>query len=757
MKIYLTLFFIVLINLTFSQDDRDLIHQIDSINSSALSHLKNNEIVLSFQSFNKVKKISDSINDNYGKAFSNFYLGNIYNLMQEYENAERSYKAVIKPATKINDNYLTANAYLKLGELYQKAQPKENIISHFKKALFYITKDSTSSDKNYTLEQYNDLMLNIRIKLCEFYLEDSKLDEALIHLLRLEESMSSSENANPYFKGYYNYIYGQYYAHKNLHNNATIKFNEAISDLEKVDLNTNYNGGFLLSKAYKELSLSLVQIDKKEEAYLALLNYNDCNDEFVNREKARHEAIVKSKFLIEDYKNDALIANSEKLRQFEIAKEFRRINIVITVTLVLLAISLITLFRNYLTKRKLSETLKQQNEELVEAKNEALKSSELKSKFISNVTHELRTPLYGVVGITSLLLSNNSLNSKDSKLLESLKYSGDYLLSLVNEVLQFGKIENQKIELKKVSVDIKHLVENIARSFDYKLQETNNEIKTYIDDHVPQYVECDNVRLSQVLINLIGNSIKFTKNGCVNIYVKTLNILNDKVDLRFEIQDNGIGIPEEKFNTIFENFSQLENSNINYQGTGLGLSITKKIVELFGSKIELESKYGFGSTFSFNVTFKIDQESIKANIPKSDTAAISEDTTLTKDTHNILIVEDNKINQIVTKNLLEKQDYKCMVVENGVESLNLLRKQDFSLILMDINMPVMGGIEATKLIREFDLNTPIIALTAADVEDLKQNFKSIGFNGIITKPFDNYEFFQTIETNIQMSLRNNAS
>ncbi|OEK09054.1 hypothetical protein A8C32_14290 [Flavivirga aquatica] len=739
--------FLALINVAFSQSERHLINQIDSISCTALLHYNNNEIVLSFKAFNKVKKISDSINDSYGKAVSNFYLGNIYNSMHEYENAERSYTSMLKPSTVIGDNFLLANAYLSLGKLYKMKKSNEDVVSYFEKALQHVSKHNFFDDNNYSLDQYHDLMLETRVKLCEFYLEKEHLEKALINLLRLEKNINNTDTKlNSYYKNYYCYIHGLYLVKKELYNNANIKFNKAIASLEETALSNNHDSNSLLSKLYKELSLSSAETGSKEEAYLALLKYNTYNDEFINQERVRQDVIAKSKFLIEDYKNDVQIANSEKQRQLQIAKKIKNINFVITLTLVLLAISLITLLKNYISKRRLTNTLKKQNKELELAKNEALKSSELKSKFISNVTHELRTPLYGVVGITSLLLSNNSLNDRDSKFLESLKYSGDYLLNLVNEVLQFGKIESQKVELKKVSVDLRRLVENIVGSFDYKLQETNNKIEVIIDKRVPKYIKCDNVRLSQVLINLIGNSVKFTKNGRIAVRVKTLKLLDDKVDLRFEIQDSGIGVPEEKFNTIFENFSQLENSNTNYQGTGLGLSITKKIVELFGGEIELESEYGFGSTFSFNITVDLDKKVLVNSNVKMFKESIQP-----VNHCRILIAEDNKINQIVTRNLLEKENYFCEIVENGTEAIKVLKNKIFDLVLMDINMPIMGGIEATQLIRKFNTDIPIIALTAADVEELKENHKSIGFNGIITKPFDNYEFFQIIETNIQNS------
>jgi CheY-like chemotaxis protein len=404
------------------------------------------------------------------------------------------------------------------------------------------------------------------------------------------------------------------------------------------------------------------------------------------------------------------------------------------------------MYRNYRSKRKLSQILETQNKQLEYAKDQAEKSSQLKSKFISNVTHELRTPLYGVVGLTSLLLKKNDLSERDSKFLKSLKHSGDYLLNLINDILQIGKIESQKIELKHVSVNIRELIDNITDSFEYKLQETNNKISIEIDKDIPKYIKCDSLRLSQVLINLIGNSIKFTENDTTQVKVKMLNNNGENVRLYFSIKDNGPGIPKEKQESIFENFLQLdENSNINYKGTGLGLSITKNLIELFGSSIELDSEVGKGSTFSFEITFDIDDEANSAsNKTETKTVALNGN-------YKVLVAEDNKINQIVTRNILEKGNFQCDIAKNGLEAIKALEINDYDLILMDINMPLMDGNEATKEIRKTNSKIPIIALTAADIEEVKKDYKAIGYNDIITKPFDNAHFYQTILSNIQKS------
>jgi signal transduction histidine kinase/CheY-like chemotaxis protein len=738
MKTCVVTCFLLFANIIVSQSDRRLIKEIDSINTYAIRHYTKNHILESFEAFNKVKKMSDSINDNYGKSISNLYLGNIYKLMYEYEDAIRCYKAMLKPSIEINDNYLLAISYLNQGKLAKKNKDSKKSILYLKKASQYAS--------NYSKNQKSNLQQQITIELTDCYIENGFLDKALISLTHLEDYIVNAPKLNYFYKANSGYLKAKLLCQKGQYYTAIIKLELALQDLYRSKYTKQGKSNLLFSKIYKQTATVYAQLKNTEAAYSNLLKHNNYNKAYFNQEKRRLETVEKSKFLIEDYKNEIEIANSEKLYQSKIAKKTKNINFVMVIALLLLGVSLVAIYFNYVSKRKLANVLEKRNDKLELAKNDALKSSELKSKFISNVTHELRTPLYGVVGLTSLLLANNNLSEKDGKYLKSLKYSGDYLLRLINEILEFGKIESNKIELKKVSVDLRQLLENIIGSFDYKLKETNNKIHLRIDRELPQYVKCDNVRLSQVLINLIGNGVKFTTNGDIFVTVLVKHVIGNKVDLRFEVKDTGGGIPKEKFKTIFEDFSQLENSNTSYKGTGLGLTITKKIIELFDSKIELESEYGSGSTFSFNVNFEIDKKGLqhaKAKTIKKKIRSIN--------CHRILIAEDNKINQIVTRNLLEKANYYCEIAENGEEAINILKSKTFDLVLMDINMPKMGGIEATNLIRDFNMHIPVLALTAADIEDFNENIKYSGFNGLITKPFDNYEFFQLIETNIQVS------
>lgn len=265
-----------------------------------------------------------------------------------------------------------------------------------------------------------------------------------------------------------------------------------------------------------------------------------------------------------------------------------------------------------------------------------------------------------------------------------------------------------------------------------------------LDEGLPIMLKLDSVRISQILINLLGNAVKFTSNGNIWLRLKVKSIDGQFVKLGVEIEDDGPGIPEDKQEAIFENFSQIEREKTEYQGTGLGLSIVKKLVSLYGSDIFLESKQGKGSKFFFDLNLEIDHEAEAVEVKQ-----LAEDVPV-KNRH-ILVVEDNKINQIVTQNILEKENFACTIVSNGEAAIKVVEEQEFDLILMDLNMPIMNGYQASKEIRKFNTHTPIVALTASELDEIKVKVLESGINDIIIKPYDNYEFYQTIFRNINAS------
>ncbi len=412
----------------------------------------------------------------------------------------------------------------------------------------------------------------------------------------------------------------------------------------------------------------------------------------------------------------------------EIAKKDFVINSLILV-LILLFGTLLFMFRKYKSEKKSNDNLKKKNQKLIEAKIEAEKLTNTKSQFISTVSHELRTPLYGVVGITTLLLEENDIALKHKKLLRSLKFSGDYLLDLINKVLKISKIESNNEKLTKTPTNLFKLSQNLLHSFEYQAKNKNNELILEIPQELPDVLQVDSLKVSEILINLIGNSSKFTENGKIWLRIKIISLEKDCVTIRYEVEDNGVGIPEDKKEFVFEKFSQVGREFSKSEGTGLGLSIVKNLLEMMDSQIHLDSKEGRGTRFYFDLKLEI----IKV---KEEQDVDTHNNSINNIYRRILVAEDNKINQIVTKNLLSIIGYDCIIVENGFNALQMVQKEDFDLILMDLNMPYLNGTEATRRIREFDQITPIIALTASELSEVEEECLEIGMNDIINKPLD---------------------
>ncbi len=406
------------------------------------------------------------------------------------------------------------------------------------------------------------------------------------------------------------------------------------------------------------------------------------------------------------------------------------------------------IFLIYLARRRKSfiKSLEIKNEQVSKAKMEAERLARVKSNFFSTVSHELRTPLYGVIGLSSILLEKNR-DEESLQDLKSLKFSADYLLALVNDVLQLNKIDSSKgLENNEEVFNVAKLIENITSSFEYIRIQNNNIVEIACDRKLPHLIKGNSTQLSQIMMNLIGNACKFTENGKIRVGARSA-IKDNVVTIEFSIADTGQGIAPNKIQQIFEEFAQGESKNLTYQGTGLGLSIVKKLLHAAGSEIHVDSIIGKGSRFSFKMSYDIIQE--KAT---EDSEALEE----IKIFHirdlsgcHVLVVEDNKINQMVTKKILEKDNVICDLAENGAVAVQKVKESNYDLVLMDVNMPVMDGLEATQAIRKFS-NVPIVALTAVELEEMRERIYNSGMDDIVVKPYDVKSFQQIILKHIQL-------
>jgi signal transduction histidine kinase/CheY-like chemotaxis protein len=376
--------------------------------------------------------------------------------------------------------------------------------------------------------------------------------------------------------------------------------------------------------------------------------------------------------------------------------------------------------------------------ELIGAKEEALQLNRAKDMFMSVMSHEIRTPLNAVIGMSHLLLEDNPHESQKENL-NILKFSADNLMTLINDVLDFTKIETGNVELENAEVDLRETIEGIIGLLQYRAREKNIYLNAKIDDAVPAIIIGDRTRLSQILLNLVGNAVKFTNFGGVTIQLTVIEDTGKNVRIRFSITDTGIGIANNKLSTIFESFKQAEiDTTRKYGGTGLGLAISKRLIELHDSRINVDSEPQKGSTFWFSITFN------KANNKKSKNNIVERGLKI-----SVLVVDDNQINRLLINKILTKWGATVDFAENGIQAINKVEtNQTYNAVLMDIHMPEMGGLEATQIIRakneSYFKQLPIIALTASMLNNQMNQIDDSGMNDYILKPFEPNTLFEKL-------------
>lgn len=400
-----------------------------------------------------------------------------------------------------------------------------------------------------------------------------------------------------------------------------------------------------------------------------------------------------------------------------------------------------SLNRKLLQKR---EQLEKNVQQLERAKKKVEEGSRAKSEFLSTMSHEIRTPMNAIIGMTNLLVKDNPREDQLEQL-EILDFSAKTLLSLINDVLDFSKIESGKIEFESVPFKLQNLLNGVLESFRFTAEKKDVMLYLDLDEEVPEVISGDPNRLTQILNNLVSNAVKFTEEGSVGIVVKEKKSGDASYTLLFKVTDTGIGISPEKQKEIFKSFTQerTDTSRV-FGGTGLGLTISKKLVELQGGKIYLESEKGKGSTFYVEMPFEI-RENGKAEVTSFNQFSMPE--TLKGST--VMLVEDNAINQKVMTRFLDKWDIDVIVAEDGRQALEKLEESLVNLVLMDLQMPEMDGYEATRKIRELadkkKSEVPIIALTAAALKEVKEKVFASGMNDYLTKPFNPPELQKKLE------------
>ena len=360
---------------------------------------------------------------------------------------------------------------------------------------------------------------------------------------------------------------------------------------------------------------------------------------------------------------------------------------------------------------------------------EASAASEAKSQFLAHMSHEIRTPLNGIIGIADII-AQSELDPTQAKYIKTIRGSGEALLAIINDILDFSKIEAGKLELEHIDFSVNDLTNTIQELFVSQLADKKLELKFTIDEKIPKYIQGDPLRLKQILINLISNSIKFTQQGGVYVGIQLVES-GPITDIQFKVRDTGIGIPQDKLNILFDAFTQVDSSTTRqYGGTGLGLQISKRLVELMQGEINAHSTEQQGSTFIFNIKVKPGKEPDELK----NEAAVNQ--TSNHENIKILVVEDNPTNQMVVSAMLNKLGYPHDLCDDGEKAIAQTQQAQYQIILMDCQMPILDGFAATEKIRKMPQFTqvPIIALTAGATSKEQNHCFEVGMNDFLSKP-----------------------
>lgn len=657
-------------------------------------------------------------------ALSSSILGQLYYVRRELDKAATEIQRAVAIQRKIGDNSGLAYSYINYAKVFISER-------NFERANEYLDFAGNLYKELGEKEGIGLVALNRAILAIN---TENKPEMAIMLLNEAEEILLESENS---------YEIARVHFYSAMANLMLENYGLALEDVAKsLEIGQENSFGSVMLTSNSLLST----IHERRGNYEAALTYLKTSQHLkdsifnLNREALAIDTDERQGL---DAMKSSLNALSKLNAEQERTLKVNKLTTILSVALItILSLLTLSLYKNNNLRARANDLLQNKNTELVTAKEKAENASMAKAQFLSTITHELRTPLYAVTGLTHLLLEESPTpNQKEH--LNSLKFSGEYLLSLINNILDLNKLEAGKVDLMETSFNLEKRISNVLIALRKSAEDKNTQLHLEFDKTIPRKLIGDPLKLSQVLINLIGNSIKFTENGDIWVHVRKVTNTDDTIKLKFEIEDNGEGISLENQQLIFDNFTQGSvQINRKFGGTGLGLSIVKNILTLMESEIHLHSELGKGSSFSFEIEFEV----LSASITQEEEQPISPQHIDKQVLHGkrILVVEDNKINQMITRKILEKNQAICYVADDGYLALELMKDSEYDLVLMDIHMPGISGIEATIEIRKFNEEIPIIALTAVTLDENLDEFYLNGFTDIIPKPFDTDEFFLKI-------------
>lgn len=644
-------------------------------------------------------------------------LGKIQHLQEKHDQAITTLIKAVEVQRFAKDNFNIAETYKTLGDVYFSTNRYEKALDYYKSAETLFKQEDLHKYETEAVLKKGQTFLALN----EFKNAESTFNEAISLSRRFQFEKLLSRSLLQL---------GEAQAKNGSLGLALKNANEGFNIAKENKILDVLSAGYLTLSNLKEADGNYRLANKYLRAHLKL------SDSLMTIKRALISSEKTSELLVSNQINYQKQAQAD-LEEVASSNTFTQLITILSIALItILSLLTLSLYKNNNIRLKSNNVLHKKNSELIVSKEKAELASKTKANFLSTVTHELRTPLYAVTGLTNMLLDENP-KPEQIPHLKSLKFSGDYLLTFINDILQINKIEANKVEVESEVFNLKKKIANVISALNNSAVGNNVKLHFEYDDNLPHNYNADQLKISQILINLIGNSIKFTKNGDIWVRASKISEENGVYNVRFEVQDNGIGISTEKQEHMFESFSQGSiQINRKYGGTGLGLSIVKGLIDILKGKIYLKSMLGQGSTFFFELPLQFAEEAIE----KEQISYFKDISEVELSDIKILIVEDNKINQMITKKILNKMKLKCEVVENGEDAVEKIKTNTYDVVLMDIHMPGISGIEATKIIRTFNKDLTIFALTAVTIEDKMVEFDEAGFTDIISKPFKQEDF-----------------
>lgn len=680
----------------------------------------------------EAERLAITFQDSVAMQMIRLNLGSVFDQLGNYEEAARYYNSSLDLALILGLYAEAGDTFNNLGEIYLKQDNHDLAYDFYSKAY-----------KAYKTE--NDLagLSLVKGNLADYYriTQNFSIAEKMYFEALEEYRIAENENGRCY-------IYlglGKLYLATNQYHLSEQNLNRAL------ELANQKTYTELQTEALRELAKLYYARGDFDEAYRFFAEYDQTREQFYKESSSAEFDNLRLAYEAEEKERQIAALQSEREKEQLIAQQKDRLQQALITLAVLLVFFLIFGVLMYLRLKGFNRRLEAQQAAL-ESKNEQIESqatllqetnkrllnekklaeisSEAKAEFVSVLSHEIRTPLNAIVGI-SHALQEEIKEPGHQKYLKALSNSATLLLQFTTNILELSKIDAGKLEIQKVPVNLHYLVPTITDSFDPAARDKHLFIDVTVDPEIPPNLEGDQTRISQVLLNLLSNAIKYTDSGGVSINVRLDSMLNGTANIEIMVMDTGNGIPDELQPRVFSRYSRLQKeSTLTPQGSGLGLSITKSLVELMGGNISFKSKSGEGTTFKVALPLRLDD----AQISKVKFAeASAEENSL--DGRKILLVEDNEVNIMFTDRLIRKLGMKTTIARNGQEAVDFAMNEHFDLILMDLQMPVLNGMDATKIILKNKPQARIVALTANSDERIAEKIKHAGFIGLLIKPF----------------------